>query len=330
MSDLVIRNYLIDTPIDKILTQVKNELTNGKLKSINKKGGQVRVTCPHHGEGKEHNPDCYINASNDSELEYGYCHCFACGFSGRLSKFIGECFDEDEKFGEDWLIERFGNSLTDKQVVLQDIDLLQKNETQYLDETILNTMQSYHPYMDKRKLSRKVCEMFKVKYDPNTKSLVFPVYDEYNKLYMLTRRSVENKTFIIDSDKEKPVYLFNYIKEKNIREVCVCESQINALYLWSLGYPAIALFGTGTKHQYDILNSSSIKHYFLCFDGDDAGTKGIKRFIKNIRKDVFIDVCELPKGKDVNDLSLDEFDSLSILDYQDWSYVHEGKNSKIN
>ena len=48
---------------------------------------------------------------------------------------------------------------------------------------------------------------------------------------MLTRRSVIDKTFIIDKDKEKPVYLLNYIKNNNIKEATVVESQINCLTL---------------------------------------------------------------------------------------------------
>ena len=316
--DLVIKNYIIDASIDTILKQVKKELTNGKLRTYSVKDNQVRVTCPHHGDGKEKNPDCYINASKDDKLEYGYCHCFACGFSGRLSKFIGECFDSDESFGEDWLVERFGSSILDRGVDLSNFDIRNTSDITYLDESVLDSMQSYHPYMDKRKLSRKVCEAFKVKYEPSTKCIVFPVYDEHNKLYMLTRRSVESKKFIIDANKEKPVYAFNYINLKSIKEVIVCESQINCLYMWSLGYPSIALFGTGTQHQYDILNNSSIIHYYLAFDGDDAGKKGIKRFIKNIKKGVFIDIYVLPGGKDVNDLSEEEFNNLEILSLEDW------------
>ena len=84
------------------------------------------------------------------------------------------------------------------------------------------------------------------------------------------------------------------------------ESQINALYLWSLGIPAVCLFGTGTPYQYELLNKSGIRVYTLYFDGDIAGQKGAARFIKNIRKDVLVNVCHLPEGKDVNDLSLEE------------------------
>ena len=85
--------------------------------------------------------------------------------------------------------------------------------------------------MDTRKLSKAVCDKFKVKYDALSESLVFRVWDTNGKLWMLTRRSVKNKTFIIDKEKEKPVYLMNFILERNLDEVTVCESQINALTL---------------------------------------------------------------------------------------------------
>lgn len=44
------------------------------------------------------------------------------------------------------------------------------------------------------------------------------------------------------------------------------------------------------------------------FDNDDAGKRFTEKFNKNIRKDVFVLNCQLPKGKkDINDLSEDEF-----------------------
>ena len=95
--------------------------------------------------------------------------------------------------------------------------------------------------------------------------------------------------------------------------VYVVESQINCLTLWQWGYPAIALFGTGSKKQYDILNRSGIRNYILCFDGDDAGRKATQRFIDNLKSDVFISVKQIPDGKDVNDLTKEEFDKLLVI-----------------
>ena len=150
-----------------------------------------------------------------------------------------------------------------------------------------------------------------VGYDQESKSIVFPTWDEQNRLVMITRRSVTDKRFLIPKDIEKPVYLLNFVDKENIKEVIVCESQINALYAWSLGYPAIALFGTGTKHQYGVLNKSGIRHYILCFDGDEAGEKGKDRFLANIRKDVLVDYVDIPNGKDLNDF--DKEDALELI-----------------
>ena len=64
-------------------------------------------------------------------------------------------------------------------------------------KSILDTFESFHPYMIKRKLTKRIIELFKIKYDPKTESIVFPVYNENNRLVMLTRRSVEGKKFFI-------------------------------------------------------------------------------------------------------------------------------------
>lgn len=320
MSELVIDGYLIDAPIEEILTKVKSQLTNGKLRYFKVKGNEVKVTCPHHGDGQEKNPDCYIVNEKDDKLEYGTCHCFACGFSGRLSKFVGECFDEDEKFGEKWLVDNYGSLTEGIKGLLYDYSCFDDDikPKEILDESILDTYQKWHPYLDKRHISRQVCEKFKLRYDPETECIVFPVWDEDDNLVMFTKRSVNTKMFVIDEDKEKPIYLYNVIKRNNIQEVTIVESQFNCLTLWSWNIPAVALFGTGDPYQYEILNNSNIKHYYLAFDGDSAGDKGLRRFLKNIRRDVFVDIILIPRGKDVNDLTEEEFNSLQIIDSQEW------------
>ena len=173
--------------------------------------------------------------------------------------------------------------------------------------------------MWQRKLTKEVVDKFDIGYDPTTQCLTFPVWDEKNNLVMITKRNVNNKSFYIDKDKDKPVYLLNFIINQNIKTVYVAESQINALTLWSWGYPAIALIGTGSTHQYNILNKSGIRNYILCLDSDCAGYKGIQRFIDNIRKDVMISVVNIPNDKDVNDLTKEQFDNCNILDSYEWS-----------
>lgn len=312
MSDLIIDNYLIDEPIINILYKLRDELTNGKLNVIEQKDDYVRVTCPVHAGGTEKHPSCSVYCGN-GELQYGWYHCFTCSSSGPLYKFIGECFGQSANYGRQWLLNNFGNTyITDRELQLEDIELntVVKEEKEYLDESVLEEFSSYHPYMTKRKLTDEVIEKFEIKYDPLSKSIVFPVRDINGKIAFLTRRSTEGKKFIIDKGADKSVIylLYNNINE---REVYVVESQINALTLESWGYHAIALFGAGTSEgQMKTLNNTNIKRYILCYDNDQAGRKGAKRFKKLIRKDVFVDDIIMPEGKDVNDLTKEEFDNL--------------------
>ena len=313
MSKLIVRDRVIDEDILNILAKVQGTCKNGKLSQYKLSGSGIAVTCPHHAAGLEKHPSCYINLTND-EVPFGYIHCFTCNFSGTFSKFIGECFNRDEDYGESWLISNYANDYVKRELVLPEINL-EKEQEIFLEESILDSFRPYHPYMTKRKLSPEVIEKFQIKYDPELQAIVFPVRDVKGRLKFLTKRSINSKMFYIDkSANKKDIYLLNEIVKNNISEVIVCESQINALTCWSYGYPAIALFGAGTtKEQIDELNKTGIKHYILAYDPDQAGDKGKARFKKYIRKDVFVDSLELPKGKDINDLSKEELDNLISL-----------------
>lgn len=330
MNNLVVNNYIINKPIYDILVQLRSELNNGKLARIVKKGSYISVTCPHHSDGLEKKNSCGVYVG-DKDAEYGSFNCFTCGEHGSFVHFVALCLNSSENYAANWLISHYGEKSTERTIELEPIVLNKQTKQTFLDEDLLKSFQSYHPYMDKRKLSKKVVEAFKIKYDPKSECLVFPVWDEQGRLVMLTRRSVNNKSFYIDKDKEKPVYLMNVIRDKGIREIAVAESQINALSLWNWDIPAVATFGCNiTQKQMDVFNRSNLQHIYLCFDGDAAGRKGTNKFIEQIRKDIFVDVIILPNGKDVNDLSEEEFNNLPIISSQEWKKQYESENSKVS
>lgn len=314
MKDIIVRNKALVNvePID-ILHDIKTQLTNGKLSSIKFVGGNIAVTCPHHANGKERHASCYINLKNDN-VPYMYFHCFTCGTVGTIVDFVAECFNFSKRSAEEWLLTRYDHiDLEEERLYIPKIELQPSSPPKFLDESILNNFQSYHPYMTQRKLTANIIDKFEIKYDPDTRCIVFPVRDKFGRLKFLTRRSVEYKKFYIDSGSSKSdIYaLDKVLAEKDHKTVYVTESQINCLTLWSWGYPAIALFGAGTpKDQIDQLNSTDILHYVLCYDPDPAGRKGEQRFKDLINKHTFIDVVHFPDGKDINDLTKDEFDKL--------------------
>lgn len=316
--NLIIGNRAIDTDIYKILLKCKSELHSGKLRDIVDKGKNILITCPFHKDGKENHPSCQVYADYNGEMRPGEFHCFTCQAKGSLEKLIAQCFDESEDFSKSWLKENFGDMLVVARLDLKPIELKPKENIKYLSEDILDQYKYFHPYMFKRKLTEDIIKKFSIGFDEKTNCIVFPVWDEKNRLVMLTRRSVLNKNFYIDKDKEKPVYLLNFALKENIKTLYIMESQINALTGWVYGYPSCALMGTGTPRQYTILGKCGIKHFVLCLDGDDAGDSGTFKLIKNLPKDCIIDVKVMKRGYDVNDLSKEEFEKLPVINSHDW------------
>lgn len=313
MNQLIIDNHVIKKDIRSILSLLQLHITNGKLHAVKYGNLEVAVTCPFHNEGKESHPSCFIYVGEDDKTPWGTFHCFSCNESGNLVKFIGAVLDVGNNYACKWLKDNFTEDIL-RSAPLEIDDSIppkqysSKGSPKYLNESVLDKLQSWHPYIAQRHISREVAERFQVKYDPKNETVVFPVRDTNDNLVFLTRRSIKEKRFYIDERAEKTVYLLNEAIKDKCNQIIVVESQINALVSYSYGFPAIALFGAGTtQSQIDELNKTNILHYILMYDNDDAGRKGACRFKKLIKDSVFVTDIIMPKGKDVADCSKEEF-----------------------
>lgn len=322
-DELIIDKHVIKKDIRAILSKLKAELTNGKLADIRYTSNQVAVTCPFHNEGRESHPSCFIYIGEDEKIPWGTFHCFTCGESGNLVKFIGLCLECNDNYAKGWLKKNFTERVVDyldrsNLDIAEEIDLRKARDVakkelgKMADEYVLSTLQSWHPYMEQRHISKEIASKFEIKYSPEKECLVFPIRDRNGDIISATTRSIKGKSFNIPKGTEKTIYLLNECLEENYNQVVVCEGQIDALVSWSYGVPAIALFGAGTtENQIEELNLTGILHYILMYDNDDAGRKGAERFKKLIRKDVFVTDILMPKNKDIADCTKEEF--LNIL-----------------
>jgi len=310
--ELVIDSTVIETPIIDILKDIRLETSGRFLREIIPNGNNVRVTCPWHKDGMESHGSCDVYCSVEGDLVCGTVHCFTCGKSKNLISLSARCLGMSYENAKNWLVERYGGDYRDGKIIefADEIQLHQQEKVKEEREIDLSKYDYYHPYMWKRGLSKDVVDKFRIGYNKDRDTITFPVWDEFGKIVMVTERSVNSKKFYIEEGVEKPVYLLNFIEKWRIDKVIVTESQINCLTAWRYGYPAIALFGTGSEHQLEILNRSGIKSYILMFDGDKAGREGARRFKKGIKKSVFVKDIQMPFGKDVNDLSGEEFKKL--------------------
>ena len=313
MRQLIIDNYVINKPIEEILTLLKLSLTNGKLKDIENKDDNILVTCPHHDDGHEKTPACNIYIGNDTKLPYGYFNCFVCGEKGSFLKFVAECFDAPESYAKAWLLKNFGGELVAKNLFMGEPIVLNRNKgiKKHLDESILDQYQTWNPYLAKRKLSREICELFKVRYDPKYRQVIFPAYDIKGNLVMLTKRSIDTKSFYLDKDVEKPVYCLDYVMKNNIKTVLITEGPFDCLTGWEYGFPTIATFGKISDYQIEQINKSCINIIYAAFDNDAAGRSFLEMLKRKLTKRIIVIETKFPANKkDVNDLSKEELQEI--------------------
>ena len=262
-------------------------------------------------------------------------NCFACGEKGPFELFVSKCFGRDDMaFGTKWLLENFvtGESY-ERPTIPIDIgrfDILKRKEKkiEYVTEEELASYRFYHPYMWQRKLTPEIVEKYDVGYQKDyrlpikkedgtieygnpVECLTFPVRDKNGNCLFVSRRAIYNKNFFLPPEIEKPVYGI-YELPPGADDVIICESVFNALTCVAYGRSALAMFGTGDDLQYKVLNSLPIRHYILGLDPDKAGNKGTWK-LKTHLKNKLLTKLVIPPGKDINDLSYEEFIGLKEI-----------------
>lgn len=310
-----IDNKIIDTPVYDILLKLKSELQKkgiNKFSQIKPCGNDIQVTCPIHKNGLEKRASAGITTVDTDKVSAGTIHCFTCGYTASMPKLIEDCFDihsANNEWGKNWILDNFlYNELLERKS-LQISERKAVIPRQYISESELEKYRYYHPYMYKRKLTDEIITKFDVGFDRDTNCITFPTNDEYGNCLFITRRNVDKKFFNYPKNASKPVYGLDKLP-KGCKQVIVCESIINALTCWVYGFPAVALLGLGTAEQYKILQKSGIRKYILGFDGDTAGDRGAKMFMQNMHNYAKIVSLNVPRNKDINDLSKEEFKKL--------------------
>lgn len=313
MRVLRIDNYIIEVPLFEVVTQLRMALTNGKLREIKSWSDgddNIVVTCPNrnHKGGREHSAAMNIYVGENSEIPYGFCKCWACDFQCSFVGFVAECFECSEDFAKHWLINKFGilsssNVITDSPIVLK-----QKKTSAKLPANYLDNLQNWHPYLAQRKLSREVCELFKIKYDPVTSQIVFPCFDIAGNIIMAPRRSIVYKNFYLDKDQDKPVYCLDFIIKNNITTAMICEGPFDVLTCYTYGYPAIGTWGNPSPTQIEAINRSPIKVLYIAMDNDTYGRKFTNMIKAGLDPRIIVKEVHWPAGKkDANELTFEEF-----------------------
>ena len=294
--------------LDELFFELKTQKSELFSKGYRETGEYLLVQCPYHKFGLERKPSAQFRKSD------GLFYCHACKEVHSLDSVIQHCLKVN---GRQWLLDHFDGDVIAERTPTFNIGKpsTKPPTTKYVDRAILDKFRFTHPYMFKRKLNLETIRKFDVGYDAENDCITFPNKDINGNILFIATRSVKTKFFHYPTGVEKPVYgLYEIYREirhgTEINEVYICESMINCLTLWSWGKYAVALNGTGSKSQMEILKQSTIRKFILAFDPDDAGRHGTEKTLKALSSSKMLSVLQLPEGKDVNDLTFEEFNQL--------------------
>lgn len=311
----ILNSLEVDVSLETILYRLREEaFSKGYhyLKDIRVKSKSIQVTCPYHNLGQESNPSAGITNIDKETLPVGIFSCFTCGQKSNLFKLIAFVLGQGEdnaQFGRKWLLDNFGGIYHYIEPKLQKLeDFFSKPKTFVSEEELKSYRGIYHPYAEQRKITKEVAKKYDVGYDVKSQCLTFPVKDELGRVVFCFRRSVKGRYFNYPEGVEKPVYGAEFARDSRT-PVIVCESVINALTCVGWGYQAVALMGTGNTKQFKQLENFQSLILVLGLDGDEAGRKATKRIQESISNKLF-KVLDIPTGKDINDLTKEEFDKL--------------------
>lgn len=306
-------------------------------------GDYYSVYCPFHSNGQERRPSAGVllhdQYRNGQLYPEGFYNCFTCHTSGSLQQWIPKLLSErvvpeavrkyiEEQIGSrintesgKLFSEQLSKSLEAK-FAIHSIHSMNKNQVEYINEEELAKYRFTVPYMYDRKLTDDLIERYDVGVDMHyipkggkkeIPCITFPVRDIKGRSLFIVRRAISIKRFYMPNDMQKPVYGI-YELPRGCQSVVIVESCFNALTSVRYGKPAVALLGTGTPYQIEQLKRLGVREFILGFDPDEAGERATRRLKKALKSVALVWQFEgIPEGKDINDLSEKEFNSLELI-----------------
>jgi DNA primase len=210
---------------------------------------------------------------------------------GRVARFYHQRF-LDRPEGLQYLVKRRG---------IKNVALLRDYQIGYADGSLLEALPQDDERIERFKaigvLTDRGREFF-------TGCIVFPLFDMNGNVVNLYGRKIEDSEinhWYLPGPKQG---VWNYQAAKRSTSLILAESVIDALTLIDRGIadvlPCYGVSGL-TDDQLALLEQCKTQSLVVCFDGDDAGRRGVEKIQEQLKgRKIAIDVVALPEGEDIN------------------------------
>lgn len=228
--------------------------------------------------------------------------------AGNLAKLLSFLRNETYEESLEYLIELYGKKKeqTDRYIEIPSITLREKDFRIELPESTLEPYHFRHPYLDRRGINERTQRFAGIGYDRGSQAITIPWRHPDGKLANIKFRKVSGKLFWYEKGAAPVrtlVYGIDKVYKHELKEVVVCEAEIDALSWYSSGKPAIALGGTTvTEKQLEIIRKSPIEELTLAMDNDSPGKLMEGKLTEGLSGYVSLNKVEIPSDyKDSNE-----------------------------
>lgn len=309
---LQIGETTISADVEDIIEQIQED--TGLLHNVNELETDIMCTCPIHKGGMERTPSLGINK------ETGVVHCFTCGYKGDIITLVSDCYNITYNQAYRKLV---GNYVYSGKRSIDVSVSRDTNSSMYINRNsilpfIKNNFTAWNYLYSRGVDPYKLKNVFPIGYDSNSSSIIFYVRDLKGNYVGSKARSVQGKRFANSTGAKKSTYLYGAYELLQSDwqphdPVWICESEIDALTVWSRGGYAVAIGGSHiSRIQLNILTQLGVRRVIDGLDKDDAGREGWKNFCTYVRGISTYNTKYPVNKKDINDLTDKEFFAIKI------------------
>ncbi|WP_077603660.1 toprim domain-containing protein [Oceanobacillus sojae] len=226
--------------------------------------------------------------------------------SGNLVKLLSFLRSETYEETVDYLLGKYGLlDLADHYRVPLP-QLKRERKRIVLPEEELTQYKQRHTYLSSRGIDPKVEAFFNTRFAPTSQAVVIPWRHPNGQLANIKFRKIRGKAFWYKRGANpirELVFGLDKVIKHELTDVEVCEAEIDAMSLWSVKKPAIALGSASiSRKQIDAIKRTPIERLVISTDADKAGEK-VAEQIHQAFPELQIYRRVFPEGiKDVNEV----------------------------
>ena len=301
MEKLKINGHLVEVDYAEEL-----ETYIDRFERVRIRGEKLQACSPFR---QERNPSFAVNLENGSWVDSG-----ADTETERKGSFIhllaffrGESYEETAEY----LLDKYTHILDDADTLTLNLNLNVGQEVVLLKkESYADEIDKPSDYLRGRKISDSIQKLFNCGMGRKGDSVAIPWHDKNGRIINIKYRSIAGKEFWFSSGGQpikQHVYGLWAVRKYNIKEAWAVESEIDALYLWSLGIPAVAFGGASiNEQQKKLILNSGLESLVIATDNDTVGRRFAGVLFEEFTGFMKTSLLDFPvKYKDINEMEGD-------------------------